>query len=183
MNSQNGEYRLSYCISQVRAEGNLDCQRWSISCYGCISRSLLIAGLQGDAAAPPLLLRAGGPPFLPATSRRFLGGRLLRAWSCALFQEGEKVPGGRRDVARREGSHDCQELAHPRWTRRWAGGQRAGPAAPAQSRSQHIKALRAETQRFTSEPSSAPLKAALSPCSDPEQTFCHMLRVVHGEAV
>lgn len=108
--------------------GNLDCQRWSISCRGCTSRSLLIAGLQSGAAAPLLLLRAGGHSFLPAPSWCFLGGGLLRYWSCALFRR-DKVAGSRRDAARREGSHDFQELAHPRSTRRWAAGQKAGSAA------------------------------------------------------
>lgn len=62
-------------------------------------------------------------------------------------------------------------------------GRRQGLQPPAQSCSQHIKAFRAEKQSITLEPSSVPLKAALSPCSDPDLTFCHMLRLLHRKSV
>lgn len=162
--------------------GNLGCQRWSISCRGCTSRSLLIAGLQSDAAAPLPLLRAGGHVFLPAPSPCFLGEGLRRHRSCALFQEREQVSGSSRDAARREGSHDCQEPAGPSWARRWERGRRERlqpQPGPAPSTARHLE-QRNKDYLGTILCSS---KSCSQPMLRPRSEFCHMLGLKHRESV
>lgn len=155
--------------------GSPDCQSWSIGCCGCSSsRSLLIAGLQSDAAAPLLLLGAGGIAS-PRSRWALLGGGLLRHRSCALFQDREGCweqtwccsEGGESRLPGMHRAESSTALSR-------AAGRARSSASPAPSTSRH---------RITSEPSSVPLKAALSPCSDPEGTFCHILGLVHQNTV